>query len=254
MENRWRLLNAGERELLHGLGYNHTALCWNASKIKSDPKGFEDTRKSLVGDSFNCFSFAYVAAQMTNNFQHVGDYWQLWNRMGMAPGFCSPLQHASSLGRTLNYGLLDQSQTVVDLHRCLLRRANHTGSDIRISTGSIMNPRSFPRQSVAADWWVWNKVFAVKWKRPDHINNLELRAILLSIEWRINHLKETSVRLVHLTDSYVSMSVIGKGRSSSKMLQPLLRRLAAMVMAFDLYVYTGHVESTENPTDEASRS
>ena len=117
-----------------------------------------------------------------------------------------------------------------------------------------MNPRCYPRQGAAADWWFWEKVFAVKWTKQDHINSLELRAILLSVEWRINPLKESRVRLVHLTDSYVAMSIIGKGRSSSRMLQPLLKRLAAMLMAFDLYLCTCHVESTENPTDEESRS
>lgn len=108
--------------MLHGLGYEHTTLCWSASKIKGDPKGYEDTRKTLVGDSFNCFSFSYVAAQMVNNFELVTNYSQLWERMGMAPGFCSPISVKCPLGRRLNYGDIDSPQSVVDLHRCLLRR------------------------------------------------------------------------------------------------------------------------------------
>eukprot|EP00435_Cladocopium_sp_Y103_P037912 s2720_g10.t1 len=46
--SRWRLINAQERELLHGLGYDHTALAWSAGDIKRDPQGFEDVRKSLA--------------------------------------------------------------------------------------------------------------------------------------------------------------------------------------------------------------
>ena len=254
VENKWRLVDASEREILHGLGFGHTSLCWNAGKIKGDPKGFEDMRKSLIGDGFSCFSFAFVAAQVTWKFHAIGDYSLLWDRMGMAPGYCCPVNIKCALGRTLQYGNLDGPQNVQDLHRCLLRRVNHTGSDIRISTGTVMNPRCFPRQSVAADWWAWKKVFAFKWSRQDHINNLELRAILHSVEWRINHLKECVVRIFHLTDSYVCMSIIGKGRSSSQMLQPLLKRLAALLMAYDIFLCTCHVESLDNPTDEASRN
>ena len=253
VENRWRLVDASERELLHGLGFGHTSLCWNAGKIKGDPRGFEDVRKSLIGDGFNCFSFAYVAALVTWKFHTIGDYSLLWDRMGMAPGFCCPVNIKCTLGRFLQYGELQGQQRIQDLHRCLLRRTNHTGSDIRITTGTVMNPRCFPRQSVAADWWRWQKVFAYRWGKQEHINSLELRAILHSVEWRINHLKECVVRVFHLTDSYICMSVIGKGRSSSQMLQPLLKRLAALLMAYDLYLCTCHVESLDNPTDKASR-
>jgi hypothetical protein len=68
------------------------------------------------------------------------------------------------------------------------------------------------------------------------------------------HLREAQVRIFHLTDSYVAMSIISKGRSSARMLKPLLSRLAALLMAFDLYLVISHVESTENPTDHDSRA
>ena len=47
------------------------------------------------------------------------------------------------------------------------------------------------------------------------------------------------------------MSVIGKGRS--KRLGFVLKQLKALLLGFDLYLITGHVESSQNPTDEASR-
>ena len=37
------------------------------------------------------------------------------------------------------------------------------------------------------------------------------------------------------------------------MLKPLLQQLAALLMVFDLYFVVSHIESAENPTDEASR-
>ena len=97
-------------------------------------------------------------------------------------------------------------------------------------------------------------MFSYRWTKQDHINNLEIRSIIHAIEWRTKHLKECQVRVFHLTDSYIGMSVISKGRSSSQMLRPLLARLTALLLAFDLYLVVSHVESSENPTDDASRA
>lgn len=250
----WRLMSASERELLHGMGFEHTALCLNANDIKRSATYFEDLRKSLVGDSFNCLSFAYFAALACYKYVPTISFDMIWDRAGLAPGFVSPLFCTAPLERRLVYGGSRDTQPVSSLHRALLRRVNHTGSDVRVSTGAVTNPRAFPRQSAPAAWWEWEKVFAYKWQSNDHINSLELRSLVHSVEWRASHLHEFSFRIFHLTDSYVAMSVVSKGRSSSRMLKPLLRRLAAVLMAFDLHLVICHVESSENPTDAASRA
>jgi len=252
--NRWRLISSLERELLHGLGAGHTSLCWNASDIKRSPQEYEDLRKTLVGDSFSCYSFSYVAAMLVQQWVSVPRYGMLANRMGMPPGFCCSLDVEIPLTRELSYGLSTKSFPVSGLHSCLLRRVNHTGSDVRIASGLVLNPKAFPRQSALADWWEWSKVFAYRWQKHDHINSLELRSIIHAIEWRVRHLKEHHVRIFHLTDSYICMSIISKGRSSSRMLKPLLRRLGAILLTFDLQLIISHVESTENPTDHDSRA
>jgi len=74
------------------------------------------------------------------------------------------------------------------------------------------------------------------------------------MEYRVHHFREVGCRVFHLTDSYVVMSIVAKGRSSSNLLKPLLRRLSALVLSYGLYVVVIHVESTENPTDGASRA
>ena len=50
------------------------------------------------------------------------------------------------------------------------------------------------------------------------------------------------------------MSIIAKGRTSSRMLKPLLARLSTLLLAFDIYLIVIHVESSDNPTDHDSRS
>ena len=97
-----------------------------------------------------------------------------------------------------------------------------------------MCPKAYPRQSGAADWWKWKAVFSCRWTRPEHINGLEMRAILLALQWRVSHLKEVNVRVLHLTDSYVCMSIISKGRTSSDLLLATLRRIAALCFSFGI--------------------
>ena len=80
-----------------------------------------------------------------------------------------------------------------------------------------------------------------------------MRSILLALRWRIEHFGEANVRFIHLTDSYICMSIIAKGRSSSMMLMSILRKIAALEFGFDLLPILIHVESSENPTDAASR-
>ena len=157
---KWRLASANERELLHGLGFGHTLLCWSASDIKNNPRGYEDQRKSLIGDGFSCYAFAFVAAMLCQRFIHIPHYDLLWDRMGLAPGFCSPVEIKAPLAKRLVYGGCVQNLGVEAMHASLLRRVNHTGSDVRITTGMVLNPKAYPRQSSCSAWWHWAKRFS----------------------------------------------------------------------------------------------
>ncbi len=253
--DKWRLANASEKEILLGYGAGHTELCFSASKIKQSKVAFEDERLSLLGDSFSIFSFVVAAAGLCRAFLSTPSYQHLANRMGMAPGMVLPLSRQAPLSRNLNYGKFKHSKCagVRLLNQLLLSRTNHTGSDVRISTGEILAPKSVVRQSIQAGWWNWKPVFKVRWKHRDHINLLELRSILLSLRYHVHHLKHSNMRIFHITDSYVCMSVCSKGRSGSRHLMKILKQINAYLLGFQLYLVLAHVESTENPTDEASR-
>ena len=110
------------------------------------------------------------------------------------------------------------------------------------------------RQSIEASWWHWEPAFRVTWKHRDHINLLELRSILLSIKFHVSHLnKHVHSRIFHVSDSYVCMSVVSKGRSGSRHLNRLLKQINAYLLGFNLLLIISHVESSENPTEGASR-
>jgi len=82
---------------------------------------------------------------------------------------------------------------------------------------------------------------------------LELRAILLALKYQISHLGVAHCRLFHVSDSFVAMAVVAKGRTGSRQLGAVLKLLNAHLLAFGLCLVVGHIESTENPTDGASR-
>lgn len=251
----WRLIDSSERELLHGYGFQHTSVCWSASAIKQDFEGYESCRCSQMGDSLSIYSFIIFPWSALRSFLPNVDYEHLSNRMGLSPGYATKLLVRCPVQRGLCYGGNPRiARSPQDLSRILLSKVNHTGSDVRVSTGAIMCPRAYPRQSVNAGWWKWKGVFSCKWQRSEHINALEMRSILLALQWRAMHLKEYECRAVHLTDSYVCMSIISKGRTSSDQLHGILRRISAICFGFGILPILVHVESTENPTDAASRS
>ena len=251
---KWRRPNAQEKELLLGYGWQHTSLCLSASRQKQSMVAYEDCRQSLLGDSFSVFAFALPCAGLCRNFVRFGTYWEVVQKMGAAPGFTVPFSASAPIVRGLSYGFPDPSLLLPHhLNRELLRRVNHTGSDIRVATGLICNPKSYPRQSSCPDWWRWKALFRTRWKTPEHINCLELRAIFLALKHAIGHLRAADMRLFHISDSYICLSIVAKGRTSSIQLNRILKQFNAHLLAFGLYWIQSHVESFENPTDEASR-
>ncbi len=255
-QGKWRTVSAEEKELLLGYGWKHTAMCMNANTIKSSKQRYDDERQSLLGDSFSMYSFIIPGVALCQRFMPRIKYQMLTGRMGLAPGFRCSIRRSIPLQRGFAYGFeqIPPTRCMSDLNRLLLTRTNHTGSDIRIASGEILNPKSIPRQGVEAIWWNWNNSFRVRWAHKEHINILELRSILLSLRYHINHFGAVNQRIFHITDSFVCMSVVGKGRTSSKNLSKVLKQLNAFLLAFNIYLVLGHVESTTNPTDEASRA
>lgn len=257
-DDSWRLLSAEEKELLLGYGFEHTVPAWSASDIKANKTGYNDKRHSLLGDSFSIYSFVLFAYACAPQYLPKVSYKWLANRMGAAPGFRPHIRAQIPLQRTLQYGSENQIRVSElegkqKLNRILLRRTNHTGSDVGIVTGEAINAKIFPRQSICSTWWHWKQLFAKRWKHKAHINVLELEAVLLGLKVQINKFRATDCRIFQLSDSYISMSVVSKGRSSSKQFQRVLNVIAAHLLGFGLQMVIAHVDSLENFADEGSR-
>lgn len=120
-------------------------------------------------------------------------------------------------------------------------------------SGELTNPKVFPRQSIAAHWWIWKDEFNKRWSQKAHINVLELEALLLGLKHQIRRFHAHDRRIFQVSDSYVCISVVSKGRSSSRQLNRILKQVAALLLAHGLQLVLCHVESLENPTDFGSR-
>eukprot|EP00435_Cladocopium_sp_Y103_P024382 s733_g6.t1 len=142
----------------------------------------------------------------------------------------------------------------VQLVSAFIRRQELRGSDVRLDVGSLYRPDSFPRGSIDASRWQWHVGLAWPFRHPEHINILELRALISSLEWRLRSTSFTQCRALHVTDSVVALSVGVKGRSSSRSLNRLLKRYAALQVAGGIYPILGWVESEDNPVGGMART
>ena len=63
-----------------------------------------------------------------------------------------------------------------------MQRQAFRGSDVRLDLGSLFRPDSFPRRSIDPSRWLWHAAQAYAFDRKEHINILELRALIHSFE------------------------------------------------------------------------
>ena len=177
------------------------------------------------------------------------------DRLGLASGASVHPSVPVPLGRWLSYGAdgsLEASPD--DLAKCLGLTVNHTAADVSLISGKPLGRKPVSHASVQSQWWKWRPLFQTHWKVPSHINALEMRMIFQSVVWKCRQLKAVSRRWLHLTDSMVSLLILSKGRTSSRMLQPLANKVGAFQLAMGSYLSLAHVGSIDNPTDAASRA
>ena len=134
-----------------------------------------------------------------------------------------------------------------------VRRQEFKGSDVRLDIGCLYRPDAFPRASLAPGKWHWHVAHHWPFKMEEHINLLELRALIHTFEWRLRKSSFGDVRALHLCDSQVALSVAVKGRSSSRQINRLLKKYAALQLAGGILPLLAWVESELNPSDAPSR-
>lgn len=99
----------------------------------------------------------------------------------------------------------------------------------------------------------WSTILSSAWRSAEHINALELRAVLLSLHWLLSYPSAHSSRVYLLVDSTVALFALWKGRSSSARLLVILRKISALLLASGTSLLTGWLPSAVNPADQPSR-
>lgn len=99
----------------------------------------------------------------------------------------------------------------------------------------------------------WSTIISSAWRTSEHINVLELRAVLLALHWMLSYPSAHSSRVYLLVDSTVALFALWKGRSSSAKLLLILRKISALLLASGTSLLTGWLPSVVNPADRPSR-
>ncbi|CAE7727291.1 unnamed protein product [Symbiodinium sp. CCMP2592] len=115
----------------------------------------------------------------------------------------------------------------------LLRHSHHTGCDVRLTDrgADVMGHRPGPYPAFR---WHWRDVLSYQWREPQHINVLELTAFLTELRRRSRNSAELGKRFFCVLDSLVCFYVLAKGRSSSKRLNRVSRRIASLSLTSGL--------------------
>ena len=99
----------------------------------------------------------------------------------------------------------------------------------------------------------WSDIVASRWRFPDHINVLEIRAVSAAVRWALKFPSSLGHRLRVFSDSQVAIGALRKGRSSSPVLLRRLRSVASWLLASGVRLLLSWIPSESNPADEPSR-
>jgi hypothetical protein len=122
-------------------------------------------------------------------------------------------------------------------------------ASVSLSPGD--RPESLPPE---LDHAPWATIISSPWQSPEHINVLEVRAVSSAVRWVLSHPSSIRRRLLLLCDSQVTVCSLTKGRSSSRLLLPRLRQIAALVLASGIRLTLQWIPTELNPADGPSRA
>jgi len=248
-----RLPDIQEREVIMGFPKDFTVQCM--AKQWQGSLEHLDERRTLIGNSWNVTVVTWLMAQ-------------LGGQLGLCP-FLSPQQavdrtapgSSSELAGLLYRPPMQpgrkKSSPVGEqrLVKKLLNLVSLKGEDIMLQAPSEDTLRYHRlRASLPAKLWKWRTVMGWRWSgSPDHINVLELRAVLTSIRWRILKRRAFRTKMVHMIDSLVCLHCLARGRSSSRKMRRTLSRIDALLLASGSHGVWAYVHTSQNPADRPSR-
>ena len=152
---------------------------------------------------------------------------------------------------THTLGNMEAGQEVAHLYH-LMRQVGLRGTDVRLRVPDADIDREvvYPYPAFR---WLWRTVLSYKWAASQHINVLEVTAVLVEFRRRLRSEENMGKRFMNIVDSLVTFYAITKGRSGSKKLNRPLRRIMALNIASKSVIMSLWTLSKWNFADAASR-
>ena len=249
----FRMPSIEEKEFLMGFPVNYTASA--APKGKRGTKEYLDLRHTLIGNSWSVPVVTWLLGQLAgllglrdapSPYDIIHSLRPAGQQLLQSRLFRPPLRPDRSRSTSGDSSLLAQK---------MANLVSIKGEDVLLNTPtSQMVKYHRYRASVPSRLWKWKIVTGWSWRgQPEHINCLEMRAILTSIKWRICHHHHLSTRFLHLTDSLVALHCLSRGRSSSRKLRRVVCRINALLLGGSAQALWGYVHTDQNPADKPSR-
>eukprot|EP00438_Fugacium_kawagutii_P002167 Skav228801 [mRNA] locus=scaffold359:83300:86560:+ [translate_table: standard] len=243
--------NVLEREAILGFPANYTRQCM--PKAKHGTLEHEDCRLTLLGNSWSVPVIAWLVSQLFSLLGIVKPHSLEEIVQKTTPG-----KHTAMQGLLLRPPFKHDTRTFPQEVQLVQKLSGHTslkGEDLLIQ-GAHEQPARYQRLrgSLPAKLWRWGVVSGWKWRSlGEHINALELRAVMTTIRWRVEQLQQLDVRCIHLVDSLVALHTLSRGRSSSNKLRRVVMRTNALLLASGLRPSWAYVDTKQNPADKPSR-
>ena len=134
----------------------------------------------------------------------------------------------------------------------MMRRVGLRGTDIRVGLKDTDLDREV-NTPYPAFRWLWRTVLSYKWSAEQHINILEITAVLVEFRRRLRDEDAIKTRFLNVVDSLVTYYAVSKGRSGSTRMNRCLRRMMALNIASKTVVVNLWTLSKWNWADVASR-
>lgn len=252
-KNEMRVPSINEREVIMGFPKDFTNPC--VPKGQQGNQTHLDLRLSLMGNSWNVTVVSW-----------------LLSHLGMVLGLNGPLTIQEIVARTAPGSTTTFQSFLLRPYMSRSRKVSHTGSQ-KMLVHKLMSLVSLKgedillqsasedlvkyhrlRSSVPAKLWSWQTVTGWQWTgSKEHINCLELRAVLTALKWRLERRGVVRSKFVHLIDSLVCLHALSRGRTSSRKLRRTLLRTNALLLACHCAAVWTYVHTKQNPADKPSR-
>ena len=246
-----RVPSVAEREVLLGFPLHYTANC--VTKGEKKKTEYLDVRLTLLGNSWSVPVVGWLLNQLLSG---------LGIALPLTPqavvNRCAPGSSESVQGRLVRLPLrkVDAGAgSEYDLAFKLGNLISLKGEGILLSTPTTQMVKFHRlRASVPAKLWKWKIVSGWRWTRGhEHINSLELRAILNALRWRLEHQGHHGRRMLRLTDSLVCLHALTRDRTSSRKLRRSMAKVSALLLCTGSQMLWGYVSTDTNPADKPSR-